>query len=521
MIASKSVSIDAANRACISWLDEIAPVLKDSGWGAALELEGIPLLESLLVPLTLELLALARDARARPIRPRWRDRALGWFPLPVREWLLEQRGGGRQAHRLSQTPAPAEVVFWPRMGNHSDGQVPVAKALQQMGHSASFVVDNPMRLAQLHYGEIKGVYHRAAWSPAIQQARRHARKLTRILDADPGRALPPFAGTPEKVLVHCLRAILKSELARVAEIIAAANEVVRTIKPRIVVVGNDLTLEGRTVALCMRGHGIKSACLMHGNLSAEVEHARHVVDRYFVFGNTSRNVLLSCGAAPTQVEVTGATYIKNVPSQSGRVDPRIAEYLALHPGQPWILVATSGPGHKVSRTHHLAVTAALAELSAALPGIPIVAKLHRKDQPGYYEQALASVPGSRLKVIAHGTAGLPSDIWTWLQGCSLVITGGSAAGIEALLMDVPVVSIDLAGELSSVDFIEAGVTPHVEDGRDLPGVVRGVLKNEQERNELRQRAKAFLGDTFASFGAQAAERTAQRLLALANANGQA
>ncbi len=514
MIASTAPVIESTNRACFSWLDEVRPRLEDSRWGPALEIEGIPVLDSVLIPLSLGLLSLARDTWARPTRRRWRERALAWFPEPLRDWVLEQRGGARFARILSQKPELAEIVFWPRMANHADGQIPVAKAVRQMGHTAVFVVDNPRLLHQIHHQGMNAVYHRSAWGATLRRAREKSRKLRQILEQHPGKALPAFVGTPEDVLLGCLRTILKSELAHVAEIIASVDEMTRCMKPRTVMVGNDLTVEGRIVALRLRRHGVASACLMHGNLSAESEHDRHVVDRFFVYGNAGRAALLTSGAPAAQVEITGATYIENLPRQSGQVNRSIADLLGLRDGQPWILVATSGPGHKVSLPHHRAVTAALAELSAAIPEIPIVVKLHRKDQAGYYQDAIANVAGAKLKVIANGASGLPEDIWSWLQGCPLVITGGSAAGIEALLMDVPVVTIDLVGELSSVDFIAAGVTPHVQDRRDLCAIVRSQLDHGQMGIDYKSRAKAFLADAFASFGAEAARRTAQSLLSL-------
>src|SRR4029079_7481214 len=134
-----------------------------------------------------------------------------------------------------------------------------------------------------------------------------------------------------------------------------------------------------------------------------------------------------------------------------------------------ILVATSGPGHRISHEHHQVVIANLARLSAEFPDVPLVVKLHRKDRLEYYQQALDR--RHRLILVREESSGFPRGIFEWLSGCSVVLTGASPVAVEAMLMDVPVVTMDFCQEIRGVDFIDAGATTHVQTSDALSEAV--------------------------------------------------
>ena len=55
-----------------------------------------------------------------------------------------------------------------------------------------------------------------------------------------------------------------------------------------------------------------------------------------------------------------------------------------------------------------------------------------------------------------------------------MLTGASAVAVEAMLMDVPVVTMDFCNEIHGVDFIDAGATIHVNTA--------GIARRGRERN---------------------------------------
>jgi UDP-N-acetylglucosamine 2-epimerase len=190
----------------------------------------------------------------------------------------------------------------------------------------------------------------------------------------------------------------------------------------------------------------------------------------------------------------------------------------LRPHDSWILVATSGPGHRISHRHHEIVVEQLATLCESLGDVPMVAKLHRKDRLEYYQHPLKQHPVARLKLVPYGTAGCPHNIFDWLQGCSLVLTGASTVADEAMLMEVPVLTMDFCNEIHGVDFIDAGATIHVTDGASLERAVREILERGASE-QLKSRVQSYLEDAYSTLDGRASLRGAQALRALASERG--
>ena len=180
-----------------------------------------------------------------------------------------------------------------------------------------------------------------------------------------------------------------------------------------------------------------------------------------------------------------------------------------------MLVATSGPGHSVSLAHHLTVIENLLAVSAHLPELAFIAKLHRKDNPQHYHELAAKHPAKRrLIVVPAGSPGVPDNILDWLQGCRAVLTGALMVAIEAMMMNVPVITMDFAQELSGVEFIDAGATRHVRTLAELEDRLRAVLAAGAGSEPL-PATTAFLRDAFFALDGHSSDRVAELLLSLA------
>ena len=227
-------------------------------------------------------------------------------------------------------------------------------------------------------------------------------------------------------------------------------------------VGNDLTIEGRAACRVAAARGIPTALFMHGNITSDALQSLHCADRALVYGRVHRRELMQQGIASERIVVCGTRRnLDDRPRQTGASTRSCNRRLGLRPNDPWILVATSGPGHRISHRHHQIVIENLVRLSKALPEVTVVVKLHRKDRLEYYQQGLTDCAASKLIVVAEEVFGFPRDIFDWLQGCRLVLTGASAVAVEAMLMEVPVVTMDFCDEIQAVDFIDAGATCHM------------------------------------------------------------
>ena len=328
-------------------------------------------------------------------------------------------------------------------------------------------------------------------------------------------SLPDFAGRQATEFEPAVRNTLTAMLEAVFETATSLRAALDTMQPKVVVVGNDLTVEGRVACRVAAQRGIPTAVLMHGTITGIPLNSRHCAERIFVFGDTHRRELMELGIAGERIVVSGDPNLDGRPRQGGRIHPDLKSRLQLRDDQPWILVTTSGPGHRISHGHHEQVIASLGRLAAALPEVPLVIKLHAKDRVEYYAPLLRQYSKAKVHLVPRRTTGFPADIYQWLHGASVVLTGASTTAIEAMVMDVPVITMDYCHELGGIDFIEAGATLHVTRPDELEAAVRSVLSAGRLPDDRQQRVADFLRNTYYALDGRASQRIAESLCQLA------
>jgi len=484
------------------------PVLHASPWGSALTYRGIDVGEVLFSPFYEVLMRCVRSGERQVVAQK-KDA----FLLSVRR-RLRRIGQDRQAKRYSVALLPARILFWPRLPSHVRQQVPVARVLGKLDIEYRFVACQARIAEALRMQGFFVTYAHAEWAALAAEAQALAAQRATAFKADPGRLPVLSAGVAQQIIMAQLRRCLQQQLAPAYEAIAFAQAMLQTAEPSVLVVGNDITIEGRAGVLTARKQGIQTATLMHGTVAGHAHHRVHLVDCMLTFGTADRAFFLSMGMLPERVQVCGAPYLDERPRQTGKLHPDVRRFLGSRAGDPCVLVATSGPGFSISHAHHIQTIEHVMRLSALLPEVTFIAKLHPKDRLSYYQQAKAQVPDSRLRMVPHGTRGVPTDIFDWLQGCNIVLTGASTVAREALLMDVPVVTMDFANEVHGIDFIDAEATLHVTSPEALEASVRSLVADGPPK-EMKARVLNFLENSFHKLDGQASRRCAEALLALA------
>ena len=495
-----------ARSSVIDWIENLRPQIENSDWGDILNLDGISAVDVLVSPIYLSMLELLRrgsSAGPTSVGRLKRIRQLAY--------LVKVACAAVIARTRSAQPTQVDALFWPRDITHIQGQMPVASVMAQSGKRIAFFACQPRIQHQLERQGFSVVSPFRAWPMRLRAAHRDGSQRARALRRAPASPMCSVAGTDldGTLLADALRANLVKYLPLACEAVANARAALERFDPGMLVVGNDLTFEGRAGALAARQVGIPTAVLMHGSFAVNDIQRLHVADKILVYGETYRDSLLNEGIADSRIEVTGAPYLDAIPPQQGSVNQVIQRRLGIASDAPVILVATSGPGHVVSMQHHQFVIEQIAKLSARLPDLTFLIKLHRKDRIDHYRPILAKVPYSKLHIVPHGERGYPHSIFDWLQGCRMLLTGSSTVALEAMIQNVPVVTMDFAGEISGVEFIEAGATVHVTTPAELELAVRNLVRTPQDYHQTRRNAQAYIKSAFLAVDGHSAERAAQ------------
>ena len=483
--------------------------IRKSSWAPVIDFDGIDGADVLLSPLYSAVLnRLRTDPVAQePDTTRFQQlRATGY--------RLKTIWQEKRAARQSSPPSPADVVCWTRDLTHTANLLPVAAALAEQQISCRLMACQPRTFQALHLRNSDALYSLGAWPTVVEKGRREgvsrAGQLARMGPCE----LPPFPGRVEVNLEKVVFDTMVRMLPLVSEAIANTYAALDVLRARVLVVGNDLTLEGRAGCLVSAARGVPSAVFMHGSITGDPLHTQHCADRVLVYGAGNRQELMHQGLSDERIIVCGAPHLDRLERQTGQIHPLLQARLGLRDTAPWILVVTSGPGHRISHRHHQQVIRNLAQLGKTFPDMPVVVKLHRKDHVEYYEQTLHGEIPPNLRIIANDARGFPADIFDWFQGCRIVLTGASTASIEAMLMNVPVITMDFCDEIQDVDFIDSGATAHVCTSEALEQAVRGILVGTPEIDAIRSRASTYLNSAFFALDGGSAERGAKALRVL-------
>lgn len=309
--------------------------------------------------------------------------------------------------------------------------------------------------------------------------------------------------TEKSIIINALRI----RIPAIDRLSKTFEDLLEKTKPKWVFIGYDITPEGRLLATLCKQKIIPSFAVQHGIIPHDPIHREHLVDKLFVYGNAARSQLVEVGLDASRIEVTGAPYLDEFnPTLPNSADNAIRATVGLSSDQQYILVATSGPGHRTSVAHFERMMDALQQVSEVLEKEHFVVKLHRKDSLVHYEKWRKAIPTNRLTIVPHDAPGLSTNIFDWIRNSKVLITGNSASASEALLMGKPVITIDLMNEYKGVDFIDAGATIHCKTADELQKNLVRVVNDPSTFTIEADRTRRYLTESFYKLDGKASER---------------
>jgi UDP-N-acetylglucosamine 2-epimerase len=490
----------------------MAAEIRAANLDGLLDFDGVDAVDALLAQIFIDALNAVRAARVPTVTTGLLAGTRAWAARSKHRWA-ELRTANAAA-----PVQPTDVLLWPREITHISVLDHAARALRHRGIDFQVLTCQLKPFNEARAAGLTPALTTAAWPRLTRAAAAEGRRRARLL-LRPGTW--QFS-TPDDPLDRLLNRSVQSTLYRSLELVslavANARMALDRYRPQVLVVGNDITLEGRAACRVAAQRGIPTVAFMHGNITGNVLHARHCADRFLLHGERHRQDLLARGLRSEQLVVCGAPHLDDRKAQSRLVDQRLQTTFRIEPGRPWILIATSGPGNATSLAHHQQIVNNLARLAIAMPDVPLVVKLHRKDRVEHYQKLLDLGANARVFVIPRGDSRVPYDIFDWLQGCPLVLTGTSTVAVEAMLMDVPVITMDFCDEARGVDFIDEGATLHVRSGEALEAAVRQVLA-EGLPAATQARASQYLASAFYRLDGRAAERGAELICGFLQTEG--
>jgi hypothetical protein len=237
---------------------------------------------------------------------------------------------------------------------------------------------------------------------------------------------------------------------------------------KAILIGNDLTQEGRLLASIAKREGIKTYSIQHGYLAQDWLQKYHICNYFFVFGLASKIRLDSQTNGKILAIISGAPYLEeNGIEIIKKMDSTkiIKNYLKIKNG--YVLVCLSGYGHLTSRDHYYQILELLQKSFSHSKDLHFVVKLHPKEQISDYECARISEMNNVTCIKHQVNEELGLNIFDWLENSIGLITGNSSTSFEALYLDKPVICLDINNEYTDFEFKKYKAAPYLANAIDL------------------------------------------------------
>ena len=257
--------------------------------------------------------------------------------------------------------------------------------------------------------------------------------------------LPKFTTSSHKFL-----STIKFYLPQIKFLEQNITNIIIKRKPRYILVGNDITFEGRLFARIAKKFNIPSGMVQHGAIDrVNLVLGRSIVDQIFVYGAKAHSSLSFLGIAPDRIFISGWPQQHNNNTDADFTQNPFGF-------KDFVVAAFSGHGHSVSKQHHIALIETLKKAQKELK-FNLCIKLHPKDDKDNYQGF-----DNNLTVILDNADLQKMNIsfHNLLKKALIVFSGSSTSVLDALLVGTPVITLDLFNEYSNIGFINDGFTAH-------------------------------------------------------------
>lgn len=252
-------------------------------------------------------------------------------------------------------------------------------------------------------------------------------------------------------------------------------------------------LQRLSVELGKKFH-IPSIVVQHGVFGDEGEKIIFA-DKIAVWGKMCSDIYKTFGNHKSKCVVTGNPKhddFYNRVGQPAQSRKEICRGFNIDHGKD-IVVLISDPCNSIlssftSRDRGEAVINSVMKAMALFPDKQLIIKLHP------YEDHFPSEEAAKYYCQRNALIIKKCDLYSLLKIADLVITKESSVGLKALILDKPLITLNLEKRNDIVPYVSSGAALGVYNSEDLPGAIRDCLLDGSLREKLKARSRQFLRD---------------------------
>jgi hypothetical protein len=397
----------------------------------------------------------------------------------------------RAQFRPGSFPAPTlvDVLVFPRTAGHLADLIPVAlKLTREHQLQVVFIPPNKFLRSEIQAAGLP-VYEHAGSPDEISMP--PTTRSTRLDISHPD--LVDFTKEELRTLGTIASHSQRTQASILRDLVSKTVGTIKLLNPKFCLVGNHYTMEGRAAIRTASQLNIPSAVIEHGAIFANhPTWSRCPADRIYAWGHPSYRSLLSCDVDAKKILISGAP----------RMDSLMDKFADSRRQQARdILVAVSGPGDSVSHEQHSAFIRILFEAAKKTPTLNWIVKLHPKDRADYYQDADGQKP-ENIQIVSASKTKTGRDIFEFLAHSAALVTISSAAGFDAMLVDVPVITVDMSRggkRVSGLEYLTRGCTYDVDNAMSLAKVAEELSKGLKDPSIMKA-GREYINEHYCHLG---------------------
>ena len=214
-------------------------------------------------------------------------------------------------------------------------------------------------------------------------------------------------------------------------------------QPKFCFVGNDLTFHGRLLSY-EANKTAETFSFQHGNIYDDYKTKNHLVKNFCCYSDYSVDILKKYFSG--KIFLTGSFFHKKIFYSQNGLHKKFKDSI---PFKKYTLIAFSGYGHSTNIENYKKQINFVEMLSVKYKSEKFVIKLHPKEKIKYYAGLTKS---NNVFLVTQNDIFNLYSIYPLLENSDKLITGISTTSIEAMIKNIPVITLDPDFEYES-DFL--------------------------------------------------------------------
>lgn len=296
----------------------------------------------------------------------------------------------------------------------------------------------------------------------------------------------------------------------------------------MIVVAFGVTEFDKTLVSVGNQKGVPSLVVQHGISGHPIGFLPLSASKIAVWGRITRDWLVGGGVDANRIVITGSPRFDRYLQRDKnfvKEKEKICRELHLDSQKKIIVFATQIAGGKIGFANlHLShkegkdLLFAMANLMKRYPDKQLVIKLRAAEEEEITQKIVNESNLDNIKIT------LNTNIYELVSACDILITPWSTVGLEAMILDKPVITMDLTGRVVPHHaykklYVESGAAICVYTEKDLIPAIRDALYNEEVRKKLAEERRKFVYEYVYKQDGEASKRVADLIMQVIEESG--